>query len=200
MEQDDRTYDFGLLSSLGVTHYTLAFDSNDVLHFSHRGFASGLEYFRLENFFPDFDENNVLDIVDLELLRAAVQSGQNDPDFDLDGLGTVDQKDLTTLVQVLMSSWIGDANLDGEFNTADFVQVFQFGEYEDDIVGNSTWKTGDWNADGEFDTGDLVTAFQSDGYERGSVIRVPEPEGQGYVIAILMSIVLTQRFSKTRPA
>jgi len=34
-------------------------------------------------------------------------------------------------------------------------------EYEDDLVGNSTWEEGDWNADGEFDTSDLVLAFQS---------------------------------------
>ena len=38
--------------------------------------------------------------------------------------------------------------------------VFAAGEFEDDIVGNSTWEEGDWNGDGDFSTGDLVAAFQ----------------------------------------
>ena len=34
----------------------------------------------------------------------------------------------------------GDANRDGRFDSVDFVQVFQAGEYEDGIAGNSTWR------------------------------------------------------------
>ena len=42
--------------------------------------------------------------------------------------------------------------------------VFQAGEYEDNLVGNSTWAEGDWNGDGEFDSADLVLAFQDNGF------------------------------------
>jgi hypothetical protein len=59
----------------------------------------------------------------------------------------------------------GDANRDGLFNSSDLVQVFQRGEYEDQIKGNSTWEDGDWNGDGDFTTADLVLAFQSGGYQ-----------------------------------
>ena len=59
---------------------------------------------------------------------------------------------------------IGDANLDGVFNSSDLVQVFEVGEYEDNIVGNSTFQDGDWNCDGEFDSNDLVLAFQAGHY------------------------------------
>ncbi len=54
----------------------------------------------------------------------------------------------------------GDANRDGIFNSSDLVHVFQIGEYEDDIAGNSTFESGDWNGDGDFTTRDLVLAFQ----------------------------------------
>jgi hypothetical protein len=50
----------------------------------------------------------------------------------------------------------GDANIDGLFNSADLEQVFQRGEYEDTLVGNSTWYDGDWNSDHEFDSSDLA--------------------------------------------
>ena len=56
---------------------------------------------------------------------------------------------------------IGDANNDGRFDSQDFVQVFQVGEYSDNVVANSTFAEGDWNGDNEFDSGDLVFAFQN---------------------------------------
>ena len=59
----------------------------------------------------------------------------------------------------------GDANQDGRFDSNDLVQVFQAGEYEDDIAGNSTWEEGDWNGDGDCDSNDLVLAFQTGLYE-----------------------------------
>ena len=62
---------------------------------------------------------------------------------------------------------IGDANRDGQFNSRDLVLVFQAGEYEDNLIQNSTWADGDWNGDNEFDSADLVTAFQNGEYESG---------------------------------
>ncbi len=59
----------------------------------------------------------------------------------------------------------GDANRDGRFDSVDFVQVFQAGEYEDDIAGNSTWEEGDWDGNGDFDSADFVIAFQTGLYE-----------------------------------
>ena len=67
----------------------------------------------------------------------------------------------------------GDANFDGVFNSTDFVQVFQAAEYQDDILGNSTWFSGDWNGDREFDTDDLVLAFQH--VSEFNAVAVPEP-------------------------
>ncbi|MCA9198863.1 MAG: chitobiase/beta-hexosaminidase C-terminal domain-containing protein, partial [Planctomycetales bacterium] len=58
----------------------------------------------------------------------------------------------------------GDANGDGLFNSTDLVLVFQAGEYEDNIDGNSAYSEGDWNGDGDFNTSDLVFAFQAGTY------------------------------------
>ncbi|MCA9148639.1 MAG: CotH kinase family protein, partial [Planctomycetales bacterium] len=63
----------------------------------------------------------------------------------------------------------GDSNLDGVFNSSDLVFVFQRGEYEDDIIGNSTWEDGDWNNDGEFDSADFVYAFSFGSYVVGAL-------------------------------
>lgn len=60
---------------------------------------------------------------------------------------------------------VGDSNRDGVFNSSDLVLVFQAGEYEDEIDGNSTFEEGDWNGDGDFDSADLVFAFQVDLFE-----------------------------------
>ena len=101
-------------------------------------------------------------------------------------------------VEDLKNTYFGDANLDGEFNSGDFVQVFQRGHYEDTVVGNSGWADGDWNGDGEFDSGDFVLAFQSGGYELGSraasaispsnMAAVPEPTGRIIAILALFSL------------
>jgi hypothetical protein len=63
----------------------------------------------------------------------------------------------------------GDSNHDGRFNSGDLVTVFQAGEYEDAVSGNSTFEEGDWNGDGDFNTGDLVFAFQAGTYVAAAI-------------------------------
>ena len=77
----------------------------------------------------------------------------------------------------LLQAMPGDANGDGEFNTADLVQIFAAGKYDAGKMAN--WSQGDWNQDGLFDSQDLVAAFQTGLFETGPYIRsvqsVPEP-------------------------
>jgi hypothetical protein len=83
----------------------------------------------------------------------------------------------------------GDANIDGVFNSGDLVHVFQVGEYEDALAGNSTWSDGDWTNDNEFDSSDLVAAFQDGQYVEAAsphAAGVPEPvSGMSLVIGCL---------------
>lgn len=81
-------------------------------------------------------------------------------------------------IEDVLDTFYGDANLDGEFNTSDLVQILQGGQYEDNVLRNSRWETGDFNGDLEFTTSDLVRALQTGAYERGpraAVAAVPEP-------------------------
>ncbi|MEZ6116713.1 MAG: FG-GAP-like repeat-containing protein [Pirellulaceae bacterium] len=90
-------------------------------------------------------------------------------DFDLNSDRELDQQDLDYFILERLDSVYGDANLDGIFNSADLVQVFQANEYEDDVDANSTWAEGDWNGDGEFSSADLTFVFSRGGYEQSAV-------------------------------
>ncbi|MCP4191072.1 MAG: hypothetical protein GY768_10645 [Planctomycetaceae bacterium] len=50
----------------------------------------------------------------------------------------------------------GDVNLDGVFDSADLVLVFQANEYQDDEEDNSSFFEGDWDGDGDFGSADFV--------------------------------------------
>jgi hypothetical protein len=80
----------------------------------------------------------------------------------------------------------GDANIDGVFNSGDLVHVFQVGEYEDAIAGNSKWSDGDWTNDNEFDSGDLVKAFQDGNYVNAAAPTFPTvPEPTSWMLLLI---------------
>ena len=113
----------------------------------------------------DFNDNLELDQDDIDALAGEIQAGTYWRPYDLNGDGAVDLADHRLWVKELKQTWFGDADLNGAFDSQDLVRVFQAGEYEDAIDGNSSWTTGDWTADGEFDSRDIVLAFQDGGYE-----------------------------------
>ena len=80
----------------------------------------------------DFNGNDVLEVLDVDLLMARFAQGPSwrDQMLDLNGDRSVTKEDLQVWINDLKSTWFGDANLDGEFNTHDLVQVFQAGRYE----------------------------------------------------------------------
>ncbi|MCA9211965.1 MAG: hypothetical protein KDB27_02780 [Planctomycetales bacterium] len=125
----------------------------------------------------DFNANGSLDVEDVDLLSLQVRLGESNRAYDLNNDGLVDQSDRQIWVHDLKNVYFGDSDLNGEFNSGDFVLMFAQGQYEDGIAGNSTWATGDFNGDAEFDSGDFVFAFVDNGYEKGPrpLVAVPEP-------------------------
>jgi hypothetical protein len=111
--------------------------------------------------------------VDINALQTAILSESTDLRFDLDRNHRVDADDVGRLINELLDTEYGDANLDGQFTTQDLVDVFRIGEYEDGIAGNSTWSDGDWDTDGEFTSHDLVFALQAGGYELMTPLVLP---------------------------
>lgn len=147
----------------------------------------------IDQHFGDFDRDGSLDVSDINQLSVGI--AKQNTNFDINRDGSVDQSDLTAWVHELKGTWIGDSNLDGEFNSGDLVHVFQAGHYEDDIGMNSGWAEGDWNGDGDFDTADLVFAFQDGGYERGARLShaVPEPKTYLAMVALVGLLVIRGR-------
>ncbi|MCA9167641.1 MAG: PEP-CTERM sorting domain-containing protein [Planctomycetales bacterium] len=116
--------------------------------------------------------------------NTGLGQGAEPCDVNLDGVCNASDVDLltgderTNWIVNLMNTYVGDANLDGVFDSSDFVTVFSAGEYEDAIEDNSGWAEGDWNGDKDFDSSDFVAAFSGGGYEAGpraAVSAVPEP-------------------------
>ena len=138
----------------------------------------------------DFNHNGALDVGDVDLLTQESAARLNSNRFDLTGDRLVDQEDIIDWVKNRARSWMGDADVDGEFNSADLVAVFTAGQYEDGIPLNSVWSTGDWDGNGEFDSSDVVVAFSDGGYEQGpqpAANAVPEPAS---IVVLLVGLVV----------
>ena len=144
----------------------------------------------------DFNGDGLLSSDDLNQLTSEIHSGATAALFDLDQSGTVNLVDREYWVTNLKSTWIGDANLDGEFNSTDFIEVFQAGKYDTSEVAR--WSEGDWDGDVRFDSSDFVAAFQDGGYELGSraaVAAVPEPSGLMLLTLGLLNMIRSRRRS-----
>ncbi|MCA9213698.1 MAG: PEP-CTERM sorting domain-containing protein [Planctomycetales bacterium] len=143
----------------------------------------------------DYDNSGVLDLADINLLAAASASGDNDAMFDLTSDNLVDADDVAAWVKDLKNSWIGDSNLDGEFNSSDFVAVFTENKFERDEP--ASWAQGDWNGDGLFNSSDFVAAFVDGGFEKGergpAITAVPEPTSLFSIVAGMLMLVASRR-------
>ena len=130
----------------------------------------------------DINQDGTCTGADIDTIAAAIRNGDMDQRLDLTNDGRVDELDMDFLIEssTMFHTYYGDSNLDGQFNSSDFVVVFTAGQYEDGIAGNSIWESGDWNGDTEFDSSDFVQAFQTGGYEVGTrdvALAIPEPSG-----------------------
>lgn len=153
------------------------FNSGDfVLAFSGGGYEIGRR--PQPTIIGDFDHDGLLEIDDINVLLRHVAAKSGDA-YDLNSDGQVDFDDIQTWIVDLKNTWMGDANLDGEFTSSDFVLIFQGGKFEQDV--EALWHEGDWNGDLRFNPGDLVAAFVNCGYEgcghgpRPIEALVPEP-------------------------
>jgi glucose/arabinose dehydrogenase len=82
----------------------------------------------------------------------------------------------------------GDADGNGLFDSSDLIQVFQIGQYEDALVGNSDWPAGDWDGNQDFDSSDIVLSMQTGNYI-ATAQPIPEPTAE--VLGLLGSWALT---------
>lgn len=125
----------------------------------------------------DYNSDGVLDAKDIDLQADAMAAASpNLAVYDENADGSVNLDDRQIWVRNHKKTWMGDADLDGVFNSGDFVKVFSEGLYETGKPAG--WGQGDWSGDKKFDSGDFVTAFADGGYEAGprtATAAVPEP-------------------------
>lgn len=144
----------------------------------------------------DFNVDGVADIADLDRLALAIRAG-HDPSYDVNRGDQLNHIDLADWIHGFARTTSGDANLDTVFTNDDLVAVFTAGQFEDEIVGNSTWATGDWNGDAEFTNDDLVLAFLDGGYNREPRTEVKAvPESAAYAplaTAVLCGLAVNRR-------
>ena len=142
----------------------------------------------------DFNADGQFDAEDLDALSAAVRDQNPGIEFDLNGDGAVTNDDRQFWIQDVKGTWVGDSNLDGEFNSSDFVVVFTAGKFE--LQEDAGWAEGDWNGNQRFDSSDFVAAFTDGGFElgpRASVASVPEPTMATLVLTSCWLVIAWQR-------
>ena len=98
----------------------------------------------------DFTGDGLVMADDIDVLLSAIEAGQMDDIYDLDNSGAVDSADGTFLVENILGTFMGDANLDGIVDAADLNAVGL-----DWLAGGTGWASGDFTGDRQTDAADL---------------------------------------------
>jgi glucosylceramidase len=145
----------------------------------------------------DFDDDGNVDGTDVDQLVAAIVSGNNSPLFDVNNDSLVDQDDLTDWLihagdQNLGAAYlVGDANLDGTVDGADFIawNTHKFST-------TAAWTQGDFTADGTVDGLDFIQWNGNKFQNSDSALAVPEAFiGLGWYGWLLFLAVRNRRLS-----
>lgn len=174
----------GMIDEVSIWNERVLTDEEIQVHFEAAFEAAGK--------LGDYNNNGLLDDGDLDIQSQAIKD--NDLAFDLTGDGVTDIKDREFWVNDLKNTWMGDADLNGVFDSSDFVLVFGVGKYETEQMAG--WAEGDWNGDMLFNTSDFVVVFANGGFEMGPMVDGPNPataavpEPSSIVLLLLGTLML----------
>ena len=140
----------------------------------------------------DFDADGTLGLSDVDALVGEIAGDSNVVSFDLTGDGQVDQADLTEWLAIAgaanlptgNSYIVGDANLDGGVDVADF-NLWNASRF----TGDNLWSGGDFNADGVTDVGDFNLWNANRFTSAADVSSVPEPASVSLMLTSLLMLI-----------
>jgi len=136
----------------------------------------------------DFDGSGAVDAGDISVLCFRLE--QSHPAFELTGDDQIGMDDVQQLVERVMGTRTGDANLDGDVDFDDFLTVSgNFGEI-------ANWTGGDFDCNREVDFNDFLILSESFGFQSGGdelVESVPEPTGVASLLVVTALIALRGR-------
>ena len=72
----------------------------------------------------DLNLDGVVNSADIDYLFAAIRRHDDNPRLDLDQNDRLDQADARYFLETILGTTVGDANLDGSFDSSDLVQIF----------------------------------------------------------------------------
>jgi hypothetical protein len=119
--------------------------------------ANGLETLSFSWLQGDVNESGAIDAADIDQLYDSFSASNNSPIVDLDGDGNVDQQDVDRLVNFIIGTRYGDADLDHDVDRADLLAlVAAYG-------GSGGWSSGDFSGDNAVGLLDLARLQQNFG-------------------------------------
>jgi uncharacterized protein YjbI with pentapeptide repeats len=146
----------------------------------------------------DVDANGSIDIADLDDLQEAIREEvhlnfglswyERDRRFDLNEDRVVDRLDLVQLT-ALLGTTLGDSNLDGSIDFADFLKLSEkFGS-------EGTWSEGDFDGNGTIEFPDFLLLSDNFGTEQPPASEsVPEPNFN--LLSVLAGLIILSRRRK----
>ena len=136
----------------------------------------------------DFDADSMLTAIDIDLLSAEVSSESNSVACDVNSDGLVDGLDRTTWIQELAGTQLGDADLNGSVDFADFLAL------SNSFGGDGGWAAGDFDGNGSVAFADFLALSDNFGTSASAeVSAVPEPSACWLFI---LGLAVMSRFRK----
>ena len=125
----------------------------------------------------DFNDDGMYDCLDVDALVVEIVNGSNDPNFDLDNDGVVDNADLASWRSEAGESLFGpgkvvlegDADLNGSVDGQDFI-VWN----DNKFTSVAAWCAGDFDASGAVDGADFIV-WNDNKFTSVDAVAVPEP-------------------------
>ena len=135
----------------------------------------------------DFNGNEMLDSLDIDLLSEQVRGMENNPVFDLNSDGFVNDEDRTIWVQDLAGTFFGDADLNKEVQFSDFLAL------SGGFAQAGGWARGDFDGSGDVQFPDFLLLANNFGRSNQDVAAIPEPASIVVGVIALGSLVMCSR-------